>query len=226
MTQVKTNARNSRWKLSLSTVGLLCFLTGCASSSENKLVDQYLTLLQSGDTAGAMSLLCYPAHFDQSPVANAIISSYRIEPVSDTVKEAFPDGVPSLQDPSVLKRRVDIVINEEDSTRVLSIFTPDDHYKASQAEDAEWAAVGGEPVFGSDRANWSQAEECIVDRDIHARFKQVDPGQTKTEIEAILGSPGEQTSANTHVWKDPTSRSARQVTFQNGLSSIIQTVPY
>ncbi|MEO0768852.1 MAG: hypothetical protein AAFY72_05370 [Cyanobacteria bacterium J06649_4] len=227
MEQVTTQAIAPKWKQTLSTICTLCFLTGCAgNASEKTIADQYLALLKSGDKTGAKALACYPKHFERSPLTNIAIDSYRIKPRDEAFAAAFPDGVRSLQDDSITYTRVDAVINEEETTRILAIWRPDAHYQASQAEDAEWQAIGGEAVFGSDRADWSQTAECVDTRDMHARFKQLEPGQTKAQIQEIMGSPGKQVVPNVHIWKNPTSRTARRVTFSNGQASVIRATPY
>ena len=183
------------------------------------LVEQYIALLQQNDTAGAKALTCYPTHFSQSPLSNLTVNSSEIMDVHT--------GVRSLQDSSVGYTRVDVRINQTSRGRILSVWNPNDHYKASQSEDAEWRAIGGEPRFGGERTNWSQATKCIDDSDMHVNPKQITTGLSKPEIETIMrGSLGQQVEEDVYVWKDPTSRTARQVSFQEEKSSRIRTVSY
>ena len=183
------------------------------------LVEQYITLLQQNDTEGAKALTCYPTHFSESTLSNLTISSSEIMDIHT--------GVRSLQDSSVGYTRVDVLINQSTRRRILSVWNPSDHYEASQAEDAEWRSIGGEPRFGGDRTNWSQATQCMDDSDMHANPRQVVTGLTKPEIEKIMrGSPGQQVEENVYVWKDPTSRIAQQVSFQEGKANRVRTISY
>ena len=184
------------------------------------LSEQYMTLLQQGDTEGAKALTCYPGHFAQSPFLALTVNS-------SEVMNAPTPGVRSLQDRSVGYTRVDILVNQASPSYILSVWNPDDHYKASQAEDSEWRAIGGNHKFGDDRADWSQASECVDDREMYAHAKQIVPGLSKAEIDTIMrGSSGQAVGESIYVWKDPTSRTARRVAFKNGKSSVISTVAY